>query len=80
MSEVLTVPSVMVQVNVYNPSTETETLELRRVGLAKTEIPGPPVCVHKPLPVSGSFAFNVIEKPQVDWSNPALAFGAGRNE
>jgi hypothetical protein len=47
------------------------------LGFAKVAMPGPLTWVHKPLPVTGSLAFKVNEKPHVDWSNPALATGAG---
>jgi len=66
LSEVLTAPSVIVHENVYTPSTETETVEFLEVGLENVAVPGPEVCVHKPVPVNGSFAFKVMENPQVD--------------
>ena len=70
----------MVQEKVYTPSTETETLEFRAFGFANVAAPGPETRVHNPFPVWGSFALRVIENPQVAWSNPAFAEGAGSKE
>jgi hypothetical protein len=79
LSEVLTDASVIVQVNVYTPSTVTETVEFLAAGFENVEVPGPAVCVHIPEPVCGSLALRVMVNPQVDWSNPAFALGAGRS-
>jgi hypothetical protein len=66
LSVVTTVPSVMVHEKVYTPSTETETEEFLELGLENVAVPGPEACVHRPVPVNGSFAFKVMENPQVD--------------
>jgi hypothetical protein len=58
---------------VYAPAINPDTALFGNNGFAIVTPPGPAVCVHDPVPITGMFPARVVVVPQTLWSGPAFA-------